>query len=145
MKPFRFSLEQVLSWRRTEFDLARAELERRAGAVAALDRARAEVEAAGIAAELQVRQYGALDGLDLAALAGFRSHVRATEARIAAEKAQAERRLVEQRGETLAARRRTRLLERLRERRLQAWTAAAAKEIEDAAAESHLARFHGRG
>jgi hypothetical protein len=141
MKPFRFPLEKALAWRRTRFEIARAQLGQRTAAVASIDRARAEVEAAGIAAEIEVRGSGDLKGRDLAALAGLRAHLRTADKRLVAARIEAERKEAEQRDATLQARREARLLERLRERRLRQWNAAALKEMEDAAAEAYLARW----
>jgi hypothetical protein len=138
---FRFSLEKALNWRRSQFDAAQAELRLRAAALAAMDRSRAELAAAGVAAEVNLRQRGSIQGLDLSALAAFRSWVRGRERRIGEDRIAAARSLAEQRAATLEARRRHRLLERLRERRLQEWEAAANKEIEDLAMDSALARW----
>jgi hypothetical protein len=146
MTPFRFSLQRVLDWRRTQMELEEARLRQQAAAIADLDRARAELEAEGIAAEIAVREWSPLRGSELAALGSFRVGVRLKEGRIAALRAARERDLAGQRQAMLEARRRYRLLERLRDRRLEEWRAAADKELEDFAAEGYLARWsHGAG
>jgi hypothetical protein len=77
----------------------------------------------------------------LAALAGFSRHVRIREAEIAAARARAQSELENREKEMLEARRRVRLLERLEQRRRQEWSAAMDRELEEVAAESHLARL----
>ena len=89
--------------------------------MAELDRARAELEAAGIHAEVQVREWRPVAGRDVAALGGFRLHVMAQEQEIAVSRAKSQSALDAQEAAMLEARRRCRLLERLKERRLAEW------------------------
>jgi hypothetical protein len=142
MKSFRFPLEKVLEWRRKQLELEEARYRQQAGAVAALDRERAETEAAGIRAEIQVRQWGSVAGSDLAALDRFRLRVKNDEARIARDRAEAAKELAVRQESMLQARRRATLLERLRERRLKEWEAARDRELDEIAAESFLARWN---
>ena len=141
MTSFRFPLERVLAWRRTQLEMAEMLLRRKRDAVAEVDRARAEIQAEAVRAELQVRSQGRLEGRDLAALAEFRSHVGRVEGRLAARRAEAGREAEALQSAMLEARRRCRLLERLRERRLEQWTEARDREIEELASESFLARW----
>ena len=143
MTSFRFPLQKVLDWRQTQLDLAEVRYKQQAAALAELDRARAEIEAAGVKAELQVRDWGQLQGRDLAALGSFRLHVKIQEKQIQALRAECERVLVERQNAMLEARRRCRLLERLKERRLLEWKAACDHEMEELASESYLARWKG--
>jgi hypothetical protein len=138
---FRFPLKRVLDWRRTQLKLEETRYKQQAGELAALDRARAEAEAAGIRAEVQVRAWGDVYGRDLGALDGFRRSVKAHEEEIARRRAECSLRLDEQQGVMLEARRRCRLLERLEERKAAEWRAARDREIEEAAAESYLAKW----
>jgi flagellar export protein FliJ len=141
MTGFRFRLQRVLEWRRTQLEIAEAHFRQQADAVAGLDRARAELEAAGISAEMQVRAWRPLGAGDLAALGNFRLLVRNRERQLAVRRAEAEKELATRQEAMLEARRRYRLLERLRERRLADWQAAADKEVEDFAAEAYLAHW----
>ena len=59
--------------------------------------------------------------------------------KIAARRAETLKKLEVQKLAMLEARRRCQLLERLKERRLEEWEAALARELEDLAADSHLA------
>jgi hypothetical protein len=139
MTSFRFQLQKVLQWRETQLELEEIRFKQQAAAVAELDRARAELEAAGIRAEVEVRKWSPIAGRDLAALGGFRLHVKMQQREIAARRAERQKALEAQQAVMLEARRRCRLLERLRERRLAEWQAASDREVEEVAAESFLA------
>lgn len=141
MRSFHFPLEGVLGLRRTQLEIEEAAYQRFLGEVAALDRTRAELEALGIQAEVQVRQWRPLSGTDLAALAAFRGALQSKQRSIAACRVEAAKRAAAQLAAMLAAQRRCRLLERLRERRLAEWRHEADREIETLAAESYLARW----
>jgi len=141
MTAFRFRLEKVLAWRRTELDLAEAAFRREAAALAGLDRLAAELEARGIRAEVEVRDWQTLAGRDLAALSGFRVYLERRGRELAQQRDAQARKLAECRQALLEARRRCRLLERLRERRLADWQAAESRELQQTAAESYLARL----
>ena len=141
MTPFRFPLEKVLEWRRTQLDLAEAQFRRQAAALAELDRAYAEAEATGNQAELQVRGWNPLAGRDLAALGIFRLYMKKREGEIDLSREDCRKELAARRAAMLEARRRLRLLERLRERRYEEWRLANERELESLASESYLARW----
>jgi len=144
MTAFRFPLQKALEWRRTQLELAEARLKQQAAALGALDRMRAETEASGIRAEIEVRKWGAVAGRDLEALGRFRAWVKTEEARIAGLRATAAKEHASRQEVMLEARRRVRLLERLRERRLLEWEHARDRELDELAAESFLARWNRR-
>jgi hypothetical protein len=135
----------VLDWRRTELEMEELKFKGQIAALAELDRARAELEAEGIRAELQVRDWKSTSGYDLAALGSFRLRVQKREREIAAQRDQGQRQLETQQAAMLEARRRFRLLERLRDRRMHEWQAACDREVEETAAESYLSRFSREG
>jgi len=141
MIAFRFRLEKVLAWRRRQLEVAEIDFKREAAALAEIERASAELEASGIRTEVEVRQWTPLTGRELAALSGFRVHLERRAKELAARRVEQAARLAERERALLEARRRCRLLERLRERRLAEWQAASAAELEQAASESHLARL----
>ena len=62
MTSFHFRLEKVLEWRRKELDREDQGFKRQLAALAEMDRRHAELEAAGIRAELQVREWSTLAG-----------------------------------------------------------------------------------
>ena len=143
MSSFRFSLQRVLDWRRAQLEMEEVRYRDRQSAVAALDRERAALEASGIQAEGQVRGWHTLAGSDLSALGAFRRSLRARQRQVAVRRAEAAKALAAQLKVMLEARRRCRLLERLRERREAEWRIAGDKALEDLAAESYLARWNG--
>ena len=144
MIAFRFSLQKALDWRRMQLQLQEARYKQEAAELAGLDRQRAEVEAGGIRAESEVRQWNPVAGCDLAALDKFRLRVRSDEARIAERRVVAANKVAEQQEAMLEARRRCRLLERLRERRLGEWESARDRELDEVASESFLAQWNRR-
>ena len=141
MKSFKFPLEKVLELRRTQLGLEEAKHKREVAAVAAIDKRRAEVEAAGVKAEIEVRLWNPIQSSDLVALGNYRLKVKAEESALAKHRFDAAQKLAAQQKLMLEARRRCKLLERLRERRLEEWTAERDKEIDEIAAESFLSRW----
>jgi len=144
MTNFRFPLQKALEWRQTQLELAEARFQQQAAALAALDHARAEMEASGIRAEVEVRRWNPLLGSDLTALGSFRLRVQAQERKIAAQRVECAKQLESRQAAMLEARRRCRLLERLKERRLAEWTAARDRELEEVASEAFLAGWNRR-
>jgi hypothetical protein len=144
MKTFHFPLEKALDWRRTQLELEESRYKQQGAAVAELDRRRAEIEASGTGAEIQVRQWRPIAAGDLTALGNFRLRVKAQESEIEHQRVEAAQKVAEQQKVMLDARRRCRLLERLKERRLAEWTAERDHELEEIAAESYLARWSRR-
>lgn len=141
MTAFRFRLDKVQAWRERQLELAEIEFRREAAVLAELDRAAAELEAGGIRAEVEVRDWRPLAGRDLAALSGYRVYLEQRAKDLAASRVEQVRQLAQREQAMLEARRRCRLLERLHERRLAEWRRAAAAEVEREASESSLARF----
>ena len=144
MIPFRFRLQKVLDWRQMQLEIEELNFKRQAAALADLDRARAELEAAGVTAEVQVRDWIPLSGRDLAALGSFRLSIKLKERDIAFRRAECQEKLDAQQRVMLEARRRCRLLERLKERRFSEWELAQNRELEQLAAESYLAQWSRR-
>jgi len=141
MTRFQFRLQRVLEWRGKQLELEEARFKQCLAEVADVDQRRTAMEAAQLDAERQLRHRGNVLGQDLAALAGYRRFAQDRIRRLALERVEAGKRLAAQEQTMLEARRRCRLLERLRERRLVEWEAAADKELDEVAAESHLARW----
>jgi hypothetical protein len=139
--PFQFRLEKVLAWRRTELELAENRYRRQMVELAGLDHALAEFQSGALDSEKRARQFSPLLGRDLAALSEFRRHARHQEQTFVATRQQVSRRVAERQQEMTEALRKCRLLERLKQRRLAEWQGAADKELEQLAAESHLARL----
>jgi flagellar export protein FliJ len=142
MSGFRFSLEKALDLRRLQLELEESKFQQQAAALLELDRIRDQMRASRASAEAQVRIGGTALGLDLAALGAFRLHVQAKEKELAQRRVEGEKKLEERRNAMLEARRRCRLLERLKERRKGEWDTAFNRELEAVAAESFLAQWN---
>jgi hypothetical protein len=144
MTSFQFPLQRALDWRRTELQLAEARLQQQLAALAELDQARAELAAMGARTEVAVREFNPLAGRDLTALGSFRLLIKVREKEIAGRRVECQRELAARQAGLLEARRRCRLLERLRERRWTEWQQARDRELEELASDSYLARWSQR-
>ncbi|HXB74104.1 MAG TPA: hypothetical protein VNY05_38045 [Candidatus Acidoferrales bacterium] len=141
MTSFRFRLQKVLDLRHTQLEVEETRFKQQLAAQAALDTERAGWEAAGIKAEIQVRDFNQLAGCDLTALGNFRLNVKQQERQIDARRLEGQKGLEAQQSTMLEARRRCRLLERLKDRRLAEWTSARDHELEQLASESFMAKW----
>jgi hypothetical protein len=141
MTVFRFPLEKALEWRRTQLEWEEARFRQALETVAELDRESAALQQDGSRAESQLRSEPSVPGVELQALGEFRLHLRRRETALAGRKAASLQTLAERETAMLEARRRCRLLERLRDRRLAEWTRSRDRELEELASESFLARW----
>jgi flagellar biosynthesis chaperone FliJ len=141
MTRFHFPLQRVLDWRRTELEIEEAKFRQGLTTLAAIHHARVELEAGAVRMECEVRRWDPVDGADLAALGRRRARVRWEEARLAAKRSECAKAVEAQQTTMLEARRKLRLLERLKERRLAEWKAANDREVEEIASESYLASW----
>ena len=105
MSAIHFPLQKVLEWRRTQLELEEAQYRRQMAALVALDRRRAEIDAAGKSAERQVREWNPLAGGELAALGGFRLHVQRRQQEMVAPRAECSKQLQRQQEIMLEAKR----------------------------------------
>ena len=141
MKTFQFRLERVLAWRRAQTRLAEVKLEalhaELAGIAAHVQELARERDAAG----RELLASGSATGLELALLDSFRKAADAEAARLEIARADCRRRLDEQMQAVTERRRDVKLLERLKERRLDKWQLDYAREIERDAIEAHLMRW----
>jgi flagellar export protein FliJ len=142
MTGFRFTLEKALELRRLQLQLEETKFQRQTAALVELDRIREGMLASRAHAEAQVREGGSTLGIDLAALGAFRRHIQGKEKALAQRRAEEEKKLEQCRAAMLEARRRCKLLERLKERRKAEWEAAFSRELEQVAAESFLAQWN---
>jgi hypothetical protein len=144
MKSFEFRLARVLEWRQTELELADGRFCRQLEVLAELDRERALLAERRSTAEAEVRAGPNLSGSDLAALAAFRGYVDARREHLAGRRAEERRKLAGIEAALLEARRRCRLLERLKQHRLEEWIHAGKADTEQTASENYLAQWTGR-
>ncbi|MFB3776018.1 MAG: hypothetical protein ACE141_00370 [Bryobacteraceae bacterium] len=141
MKAFRFRLEKVLAWRRTEFEVEQYRTRQLAQELERIELARAKLAANRTAAEQTVVGAAVIQGADLASHAAYLERLNRLAEKLQRQRKEQEQRLSEQHQRLMEARRRVRLLERLRVRRQEEWQAEFNRELEDFAAESHLARW----
>jgi hypothetical protein len=142
MKTFQFPLQRALDWRRTQLGLAEARVGQQLAALAGLDRERAEWDAVGHRTEVEVREFHPLAGGDLNALGSFRLLMKVREREIAAKRVECQKELAVRQAAMVEARRRCRLLERLRERPARrSGNRASDKELDERAADSYLAQW----
>jgi flagellar export protein FliJ len=141
MTTFQFPLQRALDWRRTQLELAEARVEQQLAAMAEIDQARSELYAMGRRTEVEVRQFPALEGGDLSALGSFRLAIKVRGKELAAKHVECQKELAARQTVMLEARRRCRLLERLKERRRKEWQSAADRELDELAADSYLAQW----
>lgn len=144
MPRFRFPLENVLSWRRAELLAEETRLAPVVAEAQRLDRLREEMAGAREHAQDQLLAAGAVDGSDLAALASYRIWLGKRQAAVERQSAQCRQQVAAQRGRVVEAHRRLRLLEKLKEHRLEEWRAAEERDIENFASEAFLARWPAR-
>ncbi|MEO5925877.1 MAG: hypothetical protein ABIR70_18810 [Bryobacteraceae bacterium] len=141
MKKFSFPLDRVLSWRQTQVRLEEAVL---AKLNADLQRLQLRIAAMGESVgEAQSKFLGMRSAvpIEIAALEHFRLSTIAQTLHLQREAQALEAKIAHQEEVLVGVRRAAQLLERLRERRHVAWSSAAAKEVEQQAEESYLARF----
>ena len=139
MKRFTFPLETARQWRNRQAEIQEMRLQqlvaekqniedRRVALDEELDRERRRIGD------------GAIDVQRLASLDRYATFVTRDQHRLAAARADCERRIEAQRAVLMEARRAFQLIERLKEKALIEWQAAGAKEQEELAAELFLAR-----
>ena len=141
MKRFQFSLQRVLEWRSLQMRAAEEKLTRLQEEQSALVHRETALRAAEIKAEMGLLKLPVMDGADLQSLAAFQLKMRSERAELQALEVKNQAEIVAQRNRVLIARRDFRVVEKLRERRLQAWTYLTDREIEATAAENYLARW----
>ena len=139
MKRFTFPLETARQWRNRQAEIQEMRLQqlvaekqniedRRVALDEELDRERRRIGD------------GAIDVQRLASLDRYATFVTREQHRLAAARADCDRRIEAQRAVLMEARRAFQLIERLKEKALIEWQAAGAKEQEELAAELFLAR-----
>jgi hypothetical protein len=145
VKRFAFSLEQALGWRRTQALMERLRAEKLRAELRAIDEEREKLRAEKEIAGVRLRSAESALGVDLEALDRFRRHADQEDARLQGVRAECEKRIIAQMKVVTAKQREVKVLEHLRDRRLEAWTADLDREIEQQASEAFLARWRSEG
>jgi flagellar biosynthesis chaperone FliJ len=144
MKRFQFAFERVLAWRNSELQIEEAALENLIGEqyrVAELKRmilAELDQERALLAAQVAI-------GNQLSAFSEYRAAIELKVAGLNHAITEYNKRITEQRGRVLEFRRRSQLLEKLKDRRRSEWQAGFDRELEQIASDAHLARIAREG
>jgi flagellar export protein FliJ len=141
---FVFPLDRVLAFRRLQADIERAALEKLAGERQKIVAQIAEVERQ---AELTVRDAATRSGLtivveELTAREGYLEHLRRLGAEMSRVLAAKDAEVARQRQILMEAERRCRLIEKLRERKMEEWEADLERRYEEMAADAHRSRMH---
>ena len=143
MRRFEFRLEGALRWRRSQLELEEVKLRRLFAELAAIHANLRELDAAQGPERTSVHDPAATPG-ERTGLDEWLRWARGERTRLVAQAADCERRIVEQRGRVVEARRVAELLDKLRRRKLGEWTRELNKEVEEMAAEAHAARWSRR-
>ena len=142
MQNFRFSLEKILSWRRTELQAEEARLAALFAERSRLDTAREQVRATRDTAGSRMLGAGTIDGTDLASLSGFLRRMENELIALDRQRVQSGEAILKQRARVVEFHRRVRLLEKLKDRRLGEWRLSWQRETDSLASEAFLARWH---
>jgi len=141
LKAFHFRLERILEWHAARLLVEEAELRRITAQAVELERAAMVLDQGRTEAENGVRLLAQINGSDLTALAAYRLSAEKRRQILREKLIETQKLVIGQRGKLMEARRKHRLVEKLRERRVTEWTMESNREIEQNASESHLARL----
>ena len=142
MKDFRFRLQRVLDWQLEQCELIENRVKSFCVELAHIQARIAGAQADLVAAEEQVLSAHRLDGASLNGLAAYRIRLRKRTDSLNTERKGCELRLAEQRARWIEARKRYRMMERLRHRRLTEYASELDRELELLAAEAYGARWN---
>jgi flagellar export protein FliJ len=141
VKTFKFPLQRVLDWRALQLrseEEKLAGLQNRLAAIVAREKALFEAE---LETEIELAKSPILNGMDLQRFAAFQLGVRSEHASLKASRMQCDAQIVEQRKRLLKARKEVRVLEKLKEKRLEGWTYLNDREVETIAAEAYISKW----
>ena len=141
MKAFRFPLERVLQWRGMQCELEEATSTRLGIQRAALEQELVDLASARKNAAESIFRSPEILSAEFQTLATYNNWTEQQKARINQKVRQLDQQIAEQALRTAEARRKKKLLEKLREGRLQKWTVLRDSEDEQAAADSWLSRY----
>lgn len=141
MKNFAFPLDKALHWRRAQLDLEQVRAQAIASEIAALAKWREDLRNERSSAERHILQLKTVEATELAAIGAFHSSAAKRDAALCEQSVTRERELSEQREKLIEARRKVKLLETLRQKRLTQWNSEVAREQEQFAGEAFLARW----
>jgi hypothetical protein len=141
MKKFSFPLERVLSWRQTQSRLEEAALARLQAELQSLDLRCVSLDQSVQDARAQLLAAPSATPIEIGALEHFRASASSQTHFLLQSRRALEQKLALQTQTALERRRDAQLLGQVRDRRWKSWQAATAREIDQQAEESFLARF----
>jgi flagellar export protein FliJ len=142
MRQFQFRLQRVLDWQRERCDLIENTIRQLCAEVESLQTRISAAAAALVAAEEQVLRSTDLSGSSLAGLASYRIRLQKLQHSLISERDKCELRLREQRASWIEARKRFRIMEKLKHRRQAEHSFMMDRELDGLAAEAYAARWH---
>lgn len=140
MRRFHFPLERVRRWRAEQLTLEDLKLQQVRAERQTMASARKHIQNELLRSQQEVLSEPCIDALQLESLDTFRRYIQRKVRDIENRERQAEAKVVDQRQRVLEARRQFELLNRLHQKALAEWHAAAGKEQETLAAEMFLAK-----
>lgn len=143
MTSFVFRLERILHWRRSALSIEQARLENLRVQARAVETARAQLERDRELRQREIVNGNEVSGKELLQLDAFREWAARQHVALGERAASLYAAIEGQAARVLAADRALRLLERLKERRREAWTAQENRELEALAGESAVAQWRG--
>jgi flagellar protein FliJ len=141
MKAFEFRLQRIADFRRQQADVAKARLQALLAEMQRLENERHSLEEQRHEARNSVTAQSNLNGEDFFALASFQEYVGRRLKELSQKQIELGSKIEKQRDAVVEAERKVKLLDRLRERKFQEWRAASDRELDDLAADSHMARL----
>lgn len=142
MKKFTFPLDRVMDWRDTQARIEESKLEGLYSELRSIDARVVAILAARVESDATVAVASLLTGAELAAIGEFRRFSVAEQTRLDRLRIDCSKRIAQQIQVVTVKRRDVKLLDRLKQQRLVAWTADFHRELEGEALESHLAKWN---
>jgi flagellar export protein FliJ len=141
LKSFRFKLERVMEWRRIQLRAAEDQLTQLQQHLVLLQRQEEMITTAYRENAQRLMSLQGVTGAELQSLAAFRDRTQRLHQAVLARKIKCEGLIADHRQRVMKARRNHRVLEKLKEQRLNTWTAENNRELEALADESFLAKW----
>jgi flagellar export protein FliJ len=141
MQRFRFRLDRVLEWRRKKYRLEETRLAECVALVRAAERRIEQLRDERASIERELLQRLAIPAADFLNLGRYRLRVDKEKIDLTEERRRRLQAAAEQRARVQQAQQRVKLLEKMRERRLEEYIAADNRELEALAAEAFLSRW----
>lgn len=141
MKAFEFRLQRIADFRRQQADVAKTRLQELLAEMQCLEDERRSLEEQRHEARNSVTGQSNLRGEDLFALASFQEYLGRRLKELNQKQSELASKIEKQRDAVIEAERKVKLLERLKDRKFQEWRAASDRELDELAADSHMARL----